>query len=580
VKRWWHSYQWPVIIALGLLAAVLGYLGFDKLFLRLRQTHSSWDLIYLSMQLFVLESGSAAGPKSWELQVARFLAPSLTFYTAFQALVAILRERLQSLRLWRLKGHVIIAGHGRKGALLARSFLGCGESVVVVDNDRSNGLLDHSRRDGAIVLVGNATDPDLLRAARAHRARYLLAMCGDDGTNAQIAAVADNVCSSAGVPGPTCLVHIVDPYLCSLLREREIVTRDAGELRLEFFNIFDAGARLLLREHPPFGQEDTGCTASPHMVVVAAGQLGSGLIVQAAREWYVSHRGDGRRLRITVVDRKAERIRDTLCSTYPRLSACCDLTPVQADTDSAEFQQGRFLFSEAGLCDATVAYVCLDDNSQSLAAGLTLHHHLRGCGVPVVVRLTHAAGLAVLLETQEGQLFENLYAFGLLERTCTPDLLVGGTHEVLARAQHEEYLRHQRETGQTPTNSPSMVPWEELPEELQDSNRAEADHISVKLNAIGCAIVPLVDWDADQLEFATDEVETMARMEHDRWQEERRSRGWRYGETEASDRNRKVHPWLVPWDELPEKAKEINRANVRAIPGDLARAGFEVRRLR
>ncbi|MGB8951646.1 MAG: hypothetical protein WCC06_03135 [Candidatus Aminicenantales bacterium] len=78
-------------------AFYLGYVGFAALSTSTGQDWSFWDLAYLSLQLFTLESGSAAGPKGWEL--ARFLAPTLAAYTALRALMAVFRSQVNSFRL-------------------------------------------------------------------------------------------------------------------------------------------------------------------------------------------------------------------------------------------------------------------------------------------------------------------------------------------------------------------------------------------------------------------------------------------------------------------------------------------------
>jgi hypothetical protein len=51
----------------------------------------------------------------------------------------------------------------------------------------------------------------------------------------------------------TCAMPIEDPELWFLLRQREIAT--TGPFRLQFFNVFDLGARALLEAHPPFPAE-------------------------------------------------------------------------------------------------------------------------------------------------------------------------------------------------------------------------------------------------------------------------------------------------------------------------------------
>ncbi|MGQ0669201.1 MAG: RyR domain-containing protein [Actinomycetota bacterium] len=96
----------------------------------------------------------------------------------------------------------------------------------------------------------------------------------------------------------------------------------------------------------------------------------------------------------------------------------------------------------------------------------------------------------------------------------------------------------------------------------------------MKLAAIGCEIRPLAGPDAASVVFSTEDVELMARMEHDRWLREREAAGWTYG-TEK-DIHRKRSRFLVPWSELLDDAKEQDRNAVRGMPTFLARAGFGI----
>ena len=150
--------------------------------------------------------------------------------------------------------------------------------------------------------------------------------------------------------------------------------------------------------------------------------------------------------------------------------------------------------------------------------------------------------------------------------------------EILARASHEEYVRSEKKKGFTPQTNPSMVPWEELPENLKESNRNQSEHIRVKLEAIGCDIAMTTDWDASVLEFSPKEVELLAEMEHERFVKERLRAGWRYSRTK--DLEKKTNPTPVPWKDLPEEEREKDRLFVRGLPKFLAKVGFQVYRLR
>jgi hypothetical protein len=235
---------------------------------------------------------------------------------------------------------------------------------------------------------------------------------------------------------------------------------------------------------------------------------------------------------------------------------------------SPEFERGDYFRGADGKNDVTIAYVCLDDDTASLSTALALRQKVRKARVPIVARMRHDAGLATLLgglqDNDTG--FDRLHAFGLLDRTCTPELTLGGTHEILALAIHDRHLQLQRDAGVTIEQDPTLVPWERLPEEAQESYRRKADHIGVKLEAVACTVTPLTDWEAGLFQFEPDEIEIMARMEQERRIEE----GKRIVGTDTD---------LVAWEQLAEPGRRSCMEAVEALPRFLARAGFQVRRV-
>jgi hypothetical protein len=302
-------------------------------------------------------------------------------------------------------------------------------------------------------------------------------------------------------------------------------------------------------------------------------------VVNAARNWLDRSETKGERLRITLIDREAGKKKESLRLRYPQLERVCELVPVEVDIQAPEFERAGFLFDDKGRCDVTMVYVCLDDDSNALGAALTLRQRLRSLEVPIVVRMTYDAGLATLLpKEEEKHKGPTVHAFGLLDHTCTPDLIFRCTYEILARAIHEDYVRNERAKGHTPETNPSAVPWGELEETYKKSNRRAAEHIRVKLDAIGCDIAITTDWDTPWFEFTPEEVELLAQMEHESWVEEKLSDGWRYSPTK--DLENKTSPYLVPWNELPEEDKDGDRNQVRGLPAFLAKARFQIYRTR
>jgi hypothetical protein len=126
-------------------------------------------------------------------------------------------------------------------------------------------------------------------------------------------------------------------------------------------------------------------------------------------------------------------------------------------------------------------------------------------------------------------------------------------------------------TGRLPD---SMKPWSKLRDTYRQANRDQARYAVQILEACGFGVreaeSPVLFTD-----FANDEIERMAELEHGRWNIDRLRGGWRFG---PRDDQRQFHNCLVPWAELPENIKEYDRKAVRKFPEILAKAGLEVYR--
>src|SRR5262245_53190321 len=277
-RKAWRDFEWPVLGTLALLALLLGFLGYKAQLDGTELASSFWHLLYLDLQLFVIQMPDIQAPLHPALNVARFLAPAVAGYTAWQAITELFSEQLESCKRRFLRGHIVICGLGRKGLVLAREFLRRGESVVIIEQDQENDLVRQARELGAFVILGDASEPESLRSGGVARARHLFALCGDDGVNAEIAVhAADIVTARDGAP-LTCIVHIFDPQLCSLLHERELETHSGKRIRIEFFNVFELGARVLLEEElSTVAPADQSQPSRDCMIVIGVGHLGESL---------------------------------------------------------------------------------------------------------------------------------------------------------------------------------------------------------------------------------------------------------------------------------------------------------------
>jgi hypothetical protein len=155
------------------------------------------------------------------------------------------------------------------------------------------------------------------------------------------------------------------------------------------------------------------------------------------------------------------------------------------------------------------------------------------------------------------------------------DALFGAVREVLARAIHEKY-RSDRALERSPDDR-AMRPWEELDEDLKESNLQQADDIRKKLRRIRFGFAAVTEGEPTRIKLTQRQVDVLAEMEHERWMDEKRRAGWTYGKRKSA--KRKTHPSLVAWKELSADVKKIDRDTVRGMPEFMAGAGFEIYRL-
>jgi len=270
----WEEIRIPLLIVLGLLSVGLGTVGFQRYYIQTGQPYNFGRNLYASLELLEFKGGNLATPIPWELAVATWLAPAVTMCGVLLGLAAVFRDQLQGMRLRFTTNHVVICGLGKRGVLIAKNFRASGQTVAVIENTNSNPYIPACREMGIIVIVGDARDEYTLEKAGVGRAQSLIAVCGDDGANADIAVKARRLVSKREGRKLSCAIHINDPRLWVFLRRQEFSNVTDQAFRLDFFNIYDHGTRQLLQSNPLPLQTKQNQEKAPHLLIVGLGNLG------------------------------------------------------------------------------------------------------------------------------------------------------------------------------------------------------------------------------------------------------------------------------------------------------------------
>ena len=123
------------------------------------------DLLYRTLQLFVLEINVRAKTTPRPLEIARWLGAIVAGVAIFKAAEEIFHRQFEDWRLRRLKGHVIVCGLGRKGFELVKQLRRRGQRVVVIEIDEGDDSLPTCHELGVTVLTGDARNEQILKKA-------------------------------------------------------------------------------------------------------------------------------------------------------------------------------------------------------------------------------------------------------------------------------------------------------------------------------------------------------------------------------------------------------------------------------
>ncbi|MDR1691806.1 MAG: TrkA family potassium uptake protein, partial [Oscillospiraceae bacterium] len=111
--------------------------------------------------------------------------------------------------------YTIIAGCGRLGANLANKLSEEGESVTIIDLER-DAFRKLSPSYSGLTLVGDATDPGVLRDVEIERATAVVSVTNYDNTNIMVGQLAKELFGIGRV-----IARLYDP-------ERDVVYRELG----------------------------------------------------------------------------------------------------------------------------------------------------------------------------------------------------------------------------------------------------------------------------------------------------------------------------------------------------------------
>ncbi len=565
---------------------------------------------------------------NWQLQIAAMLAVVVVSGVIITFLGrAWKRVRLHLLSIWG--GHVVIVGLSPIGLHLARGYRALTRDrngvdletarLVIIEGDRENPHIPKLRDAGAIVLIGNAADEELLELARARKARRVFAVTGNNGVNLEIAGTLLDGARRTR-PGAVCHIHLSDRDLADAIAGAFNEKRRKDALTVEVFNLYTSTSRCCLLNEM---SADLACNQGiEHYFIFGFSEQGQALAREIA---LLAHFANDKRSRLTIADHDLPTTRDPFLQRYP---AFC---PEPGTLDLAEPPEGLDDWSFSGLrphrwaqypeghpngappvpkshtpveyiCNAEflempaaldcpefleqlakrlnrpeikpVLFVCIEEEDrENFEAAHQLQKGLLGLvqrSLRLHIWLPRGSSLQQFLHAREmaapgaeTPVKISLKAFGDPHHVCSQKNITQPPLEEIAQEIHENYRAtlSEEKRGQI-----SGQPWARLPESLRQSNRLRAAHIDIKLRMLGLERRSRKEADPSRILETIEDPEAMeliAQAEHNRWNAERLLNGWRYAP--QTDKARRHHNNLLPYHQLPDEIKTYDRSALSEI---------------
>lgn len=182
------------------LTLILGLIAFGTIGFKLILGLSFFEAFYFTLQtITTIGFGEPAGMNTRARVFAVFViltgVSTIGYALSFAAqaiveseLISTFGKRKMFKDISKLKNHFIVCGAGRIGSGVVRDIERSGHDLVVIESDEA--LADRMLTQGHLVLMGDATNDEVLKAAGIEHARGLAAAVSSDPDNLYITLTA------------------------------------------------------------------------------------------------------------------------------------------------------------------------------------------------------------------------------------------------------------------------------------------------------------------------------------------------------------------------------------------------------
>ena len=557
----------PIVrIVASIIAFALAVYGFGLAYAALDGSSRPFSSIaFKALQLVVGRFPAELEDRElpWSLSVARWALPALTFWATFGLAWAQMRNPVRLYRIARRGEHLVIGGSNALAARIAAHERGAKQPIVLWTDDTKAAWVTDAADMGAPHSDVSHSDAGL-PALGLKTARAVLLVGDNDASNINHAnAIIEEARRVRPAGDPLAVVVRIDDLdLHPAIEERFSRVGSRGQAQLRVVSLPDVRARQLFLERP---LDIFRNLESDSRTVFL---LGFSPVVERylLRMLAGAHFRTGARPRFVVFDPEAAQREQVFRARRPGADTLAPVVFEVARIDQPALIPTLLADAVARYADPVAIVVDTGDEARALAVSFACEQYYRQANrvcPPIHTRTG---------DCPEAQLGASIFPFG--EAFGETEALLQERHDALARSVHDTYFEGALIDGDVVGSRLSMNEWEDLPERVRDDNRLVADCYRLKLHDIGARLIPERQ---DPLRLDAEEIEELARAEHDRWMAAKLIDGWVYGS--KRDDAARIHPDIIPYNDLSERIKGLDREQIRLMSRLLPATGATPQRL-
>ena len=556
---------------LGLSAYILAIVGFNIMYTQAGVERNILDLAFQSIRIFGMKFPTGfQSPLPWQLETARWMAPGVVIYTASKAILYFVQREYKSFQLSYKKDRIIVTSLNEKSRFLIKDLLKNGERVVVLAGIMDARKLDEVEKEGAVIVEGDIISKKFLHDIGGQKAKYFVFLEDDDETNISNAiSVYNYLVEFAKDKKQTIFTHVADDIKLSELMELKFFekylekneTNNNCEIRV--FSMNERTSRVLFKAFSPdVFKRIRPDSPQVRVAVFGSGKLAQSMVIRLAR---IGHYANRKKIKITLFH-KGDTIVKKLFQNFPELRGLIEFENIDEPLELFDIDTFNKLENEQHF---DVVYLLCENDSLSSNILKKLIKNDSEEQINVVMALMNPEGILSKWYDVNSIANIRLNKFNVIEQSFTKRSIISEKMDELAKKVHEFYLPP---AGERDPDKGSHKEWKNLGIDFKNQNREQADHLDVKVRALGCKIVPLDSPEKEYIMVKNSEIfEILAEVEHNRWVGHMILSGWKLGK-ERDDIN-KVHTDLIPYDKLSKKIKGYDRDTIENMVVLLGRIG-------